>query len=139
MMTASIDQHHHQHAGAVAESLSHIRRAVNGKAELQDVTTLTDKYSMTGQGGEPWIEVIEQPKSSAMRFRYLCEGRSAGTILGVSATAAQKTYPTIRVSRISARRHAPVCYYVRPIRPIFISLHHNVALLQASFNVNYQQ
>ena len=50
--------------------------------------------------GEPWVEVTEQPKPTAMRFRYQCEGRSAGTILGVNATLAQKTYPTIKVGSL---------------------------------------
>jgi len=72
----------------VAESNNHIRSTV-ANSELVSTTA--------GGNGEPWVEVIEQPKSTAMRFRYLCEGRSAGTILGVSATAAQKTFPTIRV------------------------------------------
>lgn len=58
--------------------------------------------AMLGRGqytpGEPWVEVTEQPKPTAMRFRYQCEGRSAGTILGVNATLAQKTYPTIKVT-----------------------------------------
>lgn len=46
---------------------------------------------------EPWVEIVEQPKSTAMRFRYQCEGRSAGTILGVNATNTSKTYPTIKI------------------------------------------
>ena len=47
---------------------------------------------------EPWIEILDQPKSTAMRFRYRCEGRSAGTILGESAISTNRTYPTIKVT-----------------------------------------
>lgn len=32
-----------------------------------------------------------------MRFRYECEGRSAGSILGESSTEASKTLPAIEV------------------------------------------
>lgn len=91
-MTASVGHHY---LSPAAESVAHIRRPA-APSEL-DSTTVTDLYSAVG-GVEPWVEVTEQPKSTAMRFRYQCEGRSAGTILGVNATAAQKTYPTIRVS-----------------------------------------
>jgi len=96
-MTASLGHHHHHRVSAAAESMIHLRRAVV-HPELVSSTAL-DVHS-TVAGGGPWVEVVEQPKSTAMRFRYLCEGRSAGTILGVNATVAQKTYPTIRVSFI---------------------------------------
>jgi Rel homology DNA-binding domain len=45
----------------------------------------------------PYVEIIEQPKSNGMRFRYECEGNSAGTILGEKATPSNRTYPTIKV------------------------------------------
>ena len=95
-MTASLGHHHHLHrVNVAAESMIHLRRAVV-HPELAS-STAADVHS-TVSAGEPWVEVLEQPKSTAMRFRYLCEGRSAGTILGVNASMAQKTYPTIRVS-----------------------------------------
>ena len=31
------------------------------------------------------------------RFRYECEGRSAGSIPGVNSTSDNKTYPTIKI------------------------------------------
>ncbi|XP_035207052.1 embryonic polarity protein dorsal-like isoform X1 [Stegodyphus dumicola] len=45
----------------------------------------------------PYVEIIEQPVSIGARFRYKCEGRSAGCIRGVNSTDKQKTYPTIKV------------------------------------------
>ena len=39
------------------------------------------------------------PKQRGMRFRYECEGRSAGSILGESSTEASKTLPAIEVGR----------------------------------------
>lgn len=43
------------------------------------------------------VEITEQPASKALRFRYECEGRSAGSIPGTSSTTDTKTYPSIRV------------------------------------------
>lgn len=43
------------------------------------------------------MEIIEQPKQRGMRFRYKCEGRSAGSIPGERSTDTTKTHPTIKV------------------------------------------
>ena len=48
----------------------------------------------------PYVEIIEQPKSKGFRFRYECEGRSAGSIPGERSTPENKSYPTIKVSCI---------------------------------------
>lgn len=45
-----------------------------------------------------FIEIIEQPAS--VRYRYECEGRTAGSILGVNSSNEHKTYPTIKVMDI---------------------------------------
>ncbi|XP_071864541.1 dorsal isoform X2 [Bombus fervidus] len=45
----------------------------------------------------PYVEIIEQPASKALRFRYECEGRSAGSIPGVNSTPENKTFPSIRI------------------------------------------
>ncbi|XP_072493476.1 transcription factor p65 isoform X2 [Notamacropus eugenii] len=45
----------------------------------------------------PFVEIIEQPKQRGMRFRYKCEGRSAGSIPGERSTDTTKTHPTIKV------------------------------------------
>ena len=44
------------------------------------------------------IVILEQPASKALRFRYECEGRSAGSIPGVNSTPENKTFPTIQVN-----------------------------------------
>ncbi|XP_069602923.1 transcription factor RelB homolog [Ranitomeya imitator] len=44
---------------------------------------------------EPKLIIVEQPKQRGMRFRYQCEGRSAGSILGESSTENTKTVPAI--------------------------------------------
>ncbi|KAJ8368992.1 hypothetical protein SKAU_G00090200 [Synaphobranchus kaupii] len=46
---------------------------------------------------KPVLEIVEQPKERGMRFRYECEGRSAGSILGASSTDPNKTLPTIEI------------------------------------------
>ncbi|CAK9794865.1 Embryonic polarity protein dorsal [Anthophora quadrimaculata] len=45
----------------------------------------------------PYVEIVEQPASKALRFRYECEGRSAGSIPGVNSTPENKTFPSIRI------------------------------------------
>ncbi|XP_039970878.1 embryonic polarity protein dorsal-like [Bactrocera tryoni] len=44
-----------------------------------------------------YIKIVEQPASKAVRFRYECEGRTAGSIPGVNSTPALRTYPTIEI------------------------------------------
>lgn len=44
-----------------------------------------------------YVRILEQPQAKALRFRYICEGRSAGSIPGVRSTAENKTYPAIQV------------------------------------------
>ncbi|XP_055008192.1 transcription factor RelB [Boleophthalmus pectinirostris] len=45
----------------------------------------------------PALVVVEEPKDRGMRFRYECEGRSAGSILGASSTESSKTQPAIEI------------------------------------------
>ncbi|KAM9836896.1 transcription factor p65 [Aulostomus maculatus] len=49
------------------------------------------------QTASPFIEIIEQPKQRGMRFRYRCEGRSAGSIPGEKSNDTTKTHPAIKV------------------------------------------
>ena len=44
-----------------------------------------------------YVKIVEQPASKGLRFRYECEGRSAGSIPGVSSSQDNKTFPTIQV------------------------------------------
>ncbi|KAM4694536.1 proto-oncogene c-Rel [Discoglossus pictus] len=48
-------------------------------------------------GHEPYIEIFEQPRQRGMRFRYKCEGRLAGSILGERSTEHNRTYPSIQI------------------------------------------
>uniref|UniRef100_A0A3Q3ERZ6 V-rel avian reticuloendotheliosis viral oncogene homolog B n=1 Tax=Labrus bergylta TaxID=56723 RepID=A0A3Q3ERZ6_9LABR len=51
----------------------------------------------------PQLVVVEEPKERGMRFRYECEGRSAGSILGTSSTETNKTQPAIEVDALHHR------------------------------------
>lgn len=75
---------------------------------LVDVIQTTDPGSMAtiamdNEHIQPHVEILEQPASKALRFRYECEGRSAGSIPGVNSTPENKTFPSIRVSYDSFR------------------------------------
>ncbi|XP_065203088.1 embryonic polarity protein dorsal-like isoform X3 [Planococcus citri] len=54
-------------------------------------------YSHSASLNKPRVEITEQPAPKALRFRYECEGRSAGSIPGVHSTSENRTYPTIRI------------------------------------------
>ncbi|CAB1454663.1 unnamed protein product [Pleuronectes platessa] len=58
----------------------------------QDDTDMLDRILE-----KPRLVVVEEPKDRGMRFRYECEGRSAGSILGVSSTETNKTQPAIEI------------------------------------------
>jgi hypothetical protein len=49
------------------------------------------------------VIITEQPASKALRFRYECEGRSAGSIPGVNSTPENKTFPSIRIEGYQGR------------------------------------
>ncbi|XP_037630840.1 transcription factor RelB isoform X1 [Sebastes umbrosus] len=46
---------------------------------------------------KPKLVVVEEPKERGMRFRYECEGRSAGSILGASSSETNKSQPAIEI------------------------------------------
>ncbi|WAR19259.1 DORS-like protein [Mya arenaria] len=45
----------------------------------------------------PYVEIVEQPKARGLRFRYECEGRSAGSIPGENSTPERKIFPSIKI------------------------------------------
>lgn len=66
-----------------------------------------------GPGPRPHLVITEQPKQRGMRFRYECEGRSAGSILGESSTEASKTLPAIEVRPGAGCRASPPPRFAR--------------------------
>ncbi|KAJ8405769.1 hypothetical protein AAFF_G00312060 [Aldrovandia affinis] len=69
--------------------------------------------------GNPYIEVIEQPKQRGMRFRYKCEGRSAGSILGEKSNDTTKTHPSIKIHNCSGPVHVRISLVTKtkPYKP----------------------
>ncbi|XP_039284930.1 embryonic polarity protein dorsal isoform X2 [Nilaparvata lugens] len=63
--------------------------------------------------------ITEQPASKALRFRYECEGRSAGSIPGVNSTPENKTHPTIQIKNYVGRAVVVVSCVTKdsPYRP----------------------
>lgn len=53
-----------------------------------------------GNGNGPrgaYVVIVEQPAQKGLRFRYECEGRSAGSIPGANSTPENRTFPTIKI------------------------------------------
>jgi len=50
-----------------------------------------------------YVRMVEQPASKGLRFRYECEGRSAGSIPGSGSTQENRTFPTIQVVGYTGR------------------------------------
>ncbi|XP_069787615.1 proto-oncogene c-Rel isoform X2 [Narcine bancroftii] len=69
--------------------------------------------------GEPYVEIIEQPRQRGMRFRYKCEGRSAGSIPGQNSKDNNRTYPSIQVVNYRGRVRVLVTLVtkIEPFKP----------------------
>ncbi|KAF7994522.1 hypothetical protein HCN44_003994 [Aphidius gifuensis] len=82
------DHHHHQQQQ---------QQQQEQQQKLQQIQHYLQQQQPQQQQMLPYTFIVEQPASKAIRFRYKCEGRSAGSIPGVNSTPENKTYPTIRV------------------------------------------
>uniref|UniRef100_A0A3P8YCK3 RHD domain-containing protein n=1 Tax=Esox lucius TaxID=8010 RepID=A0A3P8YCK3_ESOLU len=69
--------------------------------------------------GNPFIEIIEEPKQRGMRFRYKCEGRSAGSIPGEKSNDTTKTHPAIKVHNYNGPLHVRISLVTKnaPYKP----------------------
>ena len=57
-----------------------------------------DRSEMGWETGKtPYTKILEQPAENKLRFRYECEGRSAGSLHGVNYTNDNRSYPRIQV------------------------------------------
>lgn len=68
-----------------------------GPSAQQQPTSHVASESSRQQQQTAYVRIVEQPASKALRFRYECEGRSAGSIPGVNSTPENKTFPTIEI------------------------------------------
>lgn len=60
-------------------------------------TSISRQPSKGTQVTGPYVEIVEQPRARGLRFRYECEGRSAGSIPGETSTQERKTFPSIKI------------------------------------------
>lgn len=65
--------------------------------------------------GEPAIRIFEQPRMRGMRFRYKCEGRSAGSIPGEKSTDNNRTYPSLQVTSFELTYWLSLCVLVNQL------------------------
>ncbi|XP_053961666.1 embryonic polarity protein dorsal isoform X2 [Anastrepha ludens] len=66
--------------------------------ELSDIIEIiTPELDGTTASSKPYLRVVEQPTRKPMRFRYKCEGRTAGTIPGENSFQETKTFPTVEI------------------------------------------
>ncbi|KAM5146961.1 transcription factor RelB [Mantella aurantiaca] len=73
--------------------------------------TVSSNWEPSHTSALPTLVIKEQPKQRGMRFRYQCEGRSAGSILGESSNEQNKTLPAIQLLNCETIRdvHISVC------------------------------
>jgi hypothetical protein len=92
-------------------------------------------------GFNPYIEIIEQPRQRGMRFRYKCEGRSAGSIPGEHSTDNNRTYPSIQVRGLSPVSSSllvvPMLALAILLKAQFLPSHFHSHLLLLSFYLIY--
>nr|XP_033794512.1 proto-oncogene c-Rel isoform X2 [Geotrypetes seraphini] len=86
--------------------------------EVQNPRGFLQGHSLLGDL-EPYVEMFEQPKQRGMRFRYKCEGRSAGSILGERSTVNNKSYPSIQIMNYSGKGKVRVTLVTKsePFKP----------------------
>ncbi|KAG7511894.1 proto-oncoprotein c-Rel [Solea senegalensis] len=68
---------------------------------------------------EPSVQIFEQPRQRGMRFRYKCEGRSAGSIPGEKSSDNNRTYPSLQILNYSGKGKVRVYLVTKnePYRP----------------------
>ncbi|XP_058454027.1 embryonic polarity protein dorsal-like isoform X2 [Malaya genurostris] len=101
-------------------SLSDLPKDILEANDLLDLITDIIVEEMPPTAPEkPFVVITEQPQSKALRFRYECEGRSAGSIPGVHSTPEQKTFPSIEVRGYKGRAVVVVSCVTKdpPYRP----------------------
>jgi len=61
---------------------------------------------------DPYLEIVIQPKQHGQRFRYKCESKSAGSLIGEGSTNEQKVYPTLEVDLPFVSSLISVSYHI---------------------------
>ncbi|XP_056147672.1 proto-oncogene c-Rel isoform X2 [Lampris incognitus] len=68
---------------------------------------------------EPEVRIFEQPRQRGMRFRYKCEGRSAGSIPGEKSSDNNRSYPSLQILNYVGKGRVRVSLVTKnePYRP----------------------
>ncbi|XP_076289493.1 embryonic polarity protein dorsal-like isoform X1 [Lasioglossum baleicum] len=77
--------------------ISDVIEVIENDPEIAKSTRTLPPMQVNAGRPLPYVEILEQPASKALRFRYECEGRSAGSIPSVHSTPENKTFPSIRI------------------------------------------
>lgn len=75
---------------------------------LQLLGMATSSERQSQKDPSPYVEILEQPSSNGLRFRYQCEGRSAGSMIGQSSVPGSKTYPKIKIHGYKVTLEFPI-------------------------------
>ncbi|XP_076297574.1 embryonic polarity protein dorsal-like isoform X2 [Lasioglossum baleicum] len=84
-------------------NISDVIEVIQTDPEFVESTRTLPPMQVNAGRPSPYVEILEQPASKALRFRYECEGRSAGSIPGVNSTPENKTFPSIRIAGYKGR------------------------------------
>lgn len=94
-------------SGLAAEALENSQQSPNTQTNNGKTMTSRSNHHGARAPSSPYpnafVKITEQPAPKALRFRYECEGRSAGSIPGASSTPDNKTYPGIQVVNYRGR------------------------------------
>jgi len=74
-----------------------VESMINGFGPDTMAPQISEQIYTSSQHQEPWVEIVEQPKSNSLRFRYECEGKGAGALQGKSSTPEHKNFPKIKI------------------------------------------
>ncbi|KAL8219767.1 UNVERIFIED_CONTAM: hypothetical protein K2H54_033248, partial [Gekko kuhli] len=109
---------HDSSASQLSQNLNHLTLVPRGTTSLPSLLSGRRPEiswpSSPSPAGEnvvwppPKLVITEQPKQRGMRFRYQCEGRSAGSILGECSTDTNKTLPSIELQNFEGNPEVKV-------------------------------
>lgn len=86
-----------------AQGMFHTNQEMNTTTAAPTTNGLQNTTPVDAFTATPHVQILEQPAPKALRFRYECEGRSAGSIPGFNSTVETKTYPEIQVVNYTGR------------------------------------
>lgn len=117
--------------GKQQQSLTNTHNPNTHASKSVKVKSSSSNSKMSSYNSDVYVRITEQPAPKALRFRYECEGRSAGSIPGARSTQDTKTYPSIEIVGYKGRAVVVVSCVTKdePFRYVFthypFSTHHS--------------